>query len=126
MAPIAETPEPPYYVVVITTQRTPVDDGYGDMAARMFELASRQPGYLGMESVRAADGAGITSSYWADLDSIARWKAHVDHLVAQRTGQARWYESYQVRVGRIERDYRWSRPAAGAAPAEPPGPSAIR
>ncbi len=31
----------------------------------MAELASTQPGFLGMESVRGGDGFGITLSYWA-------------------------------------------------------------
>jgi heme-degrading monooxygenase HmoA len=107
--PFAETPEPPYYVVVITSQRTEGDDGYADMAERMFELASRQPGFLGMETVRDPSGEGITSSYGRDPDSIRRWKENVDHLVAQRLGRERWYEAYRVRVARVEREYDWAR-----------------
>lgn len=115
--PIADTPQPPYYAVVFTSERTPLDGGYGDMAERMVELASQQPGFLGVESVRGADGAGITSSYWADLESIRRWKANVEHLVAQRRGREGWYARYRVRVARVERDYGWP-PAGAAAPAE--------
>jgi len=60
---IANTPEPPYYAVIFTNTRTEADDqGYGDMAQRMVELAAGQPGFLGVESVR--DGRlGITVSY---------------------------------------------------------------
>ena len=61
---IASTPEPPYYAVVFTSQRTDSDDtGYGEMAARMVELAAQQPGFLGVESVRNTEGVGITVSY---------------------------------------------------------------
>ena len=37
-------PAPPYYAVIFTSQRTPVDQGYGDMAERMVALAAEQPG----------------------------------------------------------------------------------
>jgi hypothetical protein len=58
--------EPPYYVVVFTSQRTTDDpDGYEAMADAMADLASKQPGYLGIESARGPDGLGITVSYWA-------------------------------------------------------------
>ena len=47
----ARTPTPPYYAVIFTSRRTEEDDaGYGEMADRMEELASRQPGFLGIES----------------------------------------------------------------------------
>ena len=64
MERFANTPQPPYYVVMFTNQRTERDDeGYHAMAQRMLELAAQQPGYLGAESTRDADGFGITLSY---------------------------------------------------------------
>jgi hypothetical protein len=42
----AKLPQPPYYAVVFSAQRTAGDDGYGDTANAMGELASRQPGYF--------------------------------------------------------------------------------
>ncbi|MGJ4748930.1 antibiotic biosynthesis monooxygenase family protein, partial [Leptospira sp. SA-E8] len=57
-APFASLPEPPYYAVIFSSRRTPGDAGYGDMAERIVALAAQQPGYLGMESVRGADGFG--------------------------------------------------------------------
>jgi heme-degrading monooxygenase HmoA len=43
--------------VTFTSTRTSIDDGYGDVADRMVELASQQPGFLGVESVRDASGS---------------------------------------------------------------------
>ena len=70
MSGIAETPEPPYVAVVFTSLRTDGDNGYAVMSARMDELAAQQPGYLGVETVRGADGFGITVSYWASEAAI--------------------------------------------------------
>jgi heme-degrading monooxygenase HmoA len=99
----AKTPEPPYYAVIFTSRRTAVDEGYGAVAQRMVELAAQQPGFLGVESVRGADGLGITVSYWASQEAIAAWKAHGEHRVAQSRGHARWYEHFETRVCRVER-----------------------
>jgi len=99
----ARTPQPPYYAVIFTSQRSDVDDGYGATADRMVELASRQPGFLGVESVRDATGFGITVSYWAALEAIAAWKAEGEHRVAQATGRRQWYSHFETRVARVER-----------------------
>jgi len=100
---IANTPKPPYYAVIFTSHRTDGDNGYGAMAERMETLAKQQPGYLGIESAR--EGVGITISYWRDLESIAAWKAHLEHTEAQRMGREQWYSSYQVRIAKVEREY---------------------
>ena len=99
----ARTPEPPYYAVIFTSQRTDVDDAYGAMADRMVELASQQPGFLGVESARDAGGLGITVSYWSSLEAIAAWRAHAEHRVAQASGRRKWYAHFELRVARVER-----------------------
>jgi heme-degrading monooxygenase HmoA len=101
----ANLPDPPYYSVIFSSQRTPAENGYDQMADRMVELASRQPGYLGVESVRGADGFGITVSYWTSLESIANWRSHAEHRIAQETGKALWYEHYELRIACVERAY---------------------
>ncbi|MGZ4779782.1 MAG: antibiotic biosynthesis monooxygenase family protein [Thermoanaerobaculia bacterium] len=102
----ARTPEPPYYAVIFTSRRTDVDDdGYGAAAGRMFELASQQPGYLGFESARGADGLGISVSYWESEEAIANWKRNAEHRLVQGQGYAKWYEEFFTRIARVERAY---------------------
>ena len=103
MSQIANTPEPPYYAVIFSSERTDVEEGYAEMAERMIALASVQPGFLGVESAR--EGLGITVSYWRDLASIKAWKADAEHQEAQRLGHQKWYASFKTRIARVERDY---------------------
>jgi heme-degrading monooxygenase HmoA len=105
MSAFASTPSPPYYAVIFTSQRTEGDQGYGDMAERMVELANEQPGFLGVESARGVGGFGITVSYWESMQAIANWKANAEHRIAQETGKTRWYADYQLRVAKVERAY---------------------
>lgn len=106
MSQLAQTPEPPYYAVIFTSQRKPEgDQEYGEMAEKMVSMVSKQPGYLGVESVRDANGFGVTISYWATLDAIRNWKANESHLVAQEKGKTVWYENYTTRICKVERVY---------------------
>lgn len=100
---IAKTPQPPYYAVIFTSLRTEGDNGYGDMSVRMVELASKQDGFLGIESAR--EEIGITVSYWRDLASIQKWKNNTDHAVAREKGRQDWYSHFKVRIAKVERDY---------------------
>jgi len=100
-----ELPEPPYYAVIFSSERGGDDPAYGEAAERMVALAAEQPGYLGIESVRGADGRGITVSYWRTREDIAAWKANAEHREIQLRGRKEWYTRYVVRIARVERAY---------------------
>ena len=103
MSLIANTPEPPYYAVIFSSLRNDDIEGYAETAACMVELAALQPGFLGVELAR--EDLGITISYWSDLESIKKWKAHAEHLEAQKLGMDKWYSNYMTRIALVERDY---------------------
>jgi heme-degrading monooxygenase HmoA len=101
-----DPPEPPYYLVVFSSQRHASNEReYAQAAQRMVALAARQPGFLGVDSARGADGFGITVSYWRDEASIKTWREHAEHLPVQRAGRDRWYERFAIHVARVERRY---------------------
>ncbi len=83
---LANTPEPPYYVVIFTSKRTGIEEGYAEMAEHMMALASKQPGFLRVETAHE-DQVGITVSYWKDEVSIQSWRELADHQEAQRLGK---------------------------------------
>jgi heme-degrading monooxygenase HmoA len=93
----------PYYAVIFTSTQTEAIDGYTEMAEKMEALAKAQKGYLGIESAR--NSIGITVSYWESLDAIKAWKANTEHLLAQQKGREQWYNWYNVRICKVEREY---------------------
>lgn len=103
MSLIINTPKPPYYAVIFTSEKIDEDKGYDAMSNRMVELVSKQDGFLGFESSR--ENLGITISYWIDEKSIQNWKANLEHQEAQKIGKELWYKKYKVRVAKVERDY---------------------
>src|SRR3546814_16566357 len=85
--PFANLPAPPYYAVVFSSlRRGGDDDGYVAAAGRMVELAREQPGFLGVESTRGADGLGITRSSWESAEAILAWPRHADHATPRGPG----------------------------------------
>ncbi|MBK5533261.1 antibiotic biosynthesis monooxygenase [Pseudomonas sp. TH08] len=95
------------FAVIFTSTRTEGDNGYAAAAERMGELVREQPGFLGVDSIRGADGVGITVSYWQSEAAILAWRQNPEHRVIQARGREIWYSAFQTRVCRVEREYRF-------------------
>lgn len=96
-------PFKPYFAVIFTSKQSQTIEGYDKMARHMEALAKEQPGFLGLESAR--NHVGITVSYWESLEAIKMWKEHSEHIIAQKYGRSKWYDSYRVRICKVEREY---------------------
>lgn len=109
-AGFARLPAPPYYAVIFSSRRRGGEgDGYAETAARMEELVREQPGFLGVESTRGADGFGITVAYFESEESILTWRRNAEHTAARERGRAEWYEHFELRIAKVERAYGWNR-----------------
>ena len=105
-----KAPPAPYYAVIFSSTLADDAEGYGEMAARMVELAREQEGFIDVESAsRTSEGFGITVSYWRDLESIRKWKAQSEHAAAQKMGRDAFYKNYRLRIARVEREYGFER-----------------
>lgn len=103
---IPKNPLPPYYAVIFTSKRSEIEkEAYHSTASKMVSLAEKQEGYLGIESYRNENGYGVTISYWQSLENISAWKRNLEHRAAQQKGREKWYESYKLRIAKVERDY---------------------
>lgn len=100
---IVDSLKPPYYAVIFTTIVTNNLEGYFETAERIECLAKMQKGYLGIESAR--NELGITVSYWQTLEDIIAWKNNVEHTEARNLGREKWYQQYQLRICKVEREY---------------------
>lgn len=104
------THEPGTIAVIFVSQRSEADaDGYAAAAAAMGELASRQPGYRGIDSVRDAAGLGITVSYWANEAAAIAWRDDPEHTAIREAGRNRWYTRYDLHVAAVTRSYDWTK-----------------
>ena len=92
------------WVVIFRAHVRQLDDDYGRTAQRMRELALTQFGCLAFQAVTEGSEE-VALSYWPDPASIAAWRAHPEHLEAQRLGRERWYRRWSVEVAQVQRSY---------------------
>jgi len=92
------------YAVIFRAKIKLFDEEYSQTAARLRELARKKYGCLDFVSFTEGDDE-IAISYWESLEQIKSWKQDPEHLSAQEKGKHRWYESYQVKVVDIIREY---------------------
>ncbi|MCZ2723388.1 GNAT family N-acetyltransferase [Marinomonas sp. 15G1-11] len=101
-----EKPSLPYYAVIFTSKLIQSDVIYKALLDKMIDLASMQEGFLGVET--SSDEIHILISYWKDLASIKSWKEHTFHDRVQKMSKEFWFESYDVKVVKVEREYGFS------------------
>jgi heme-degrading monooxygenase HmoA len=92
------------YVVIFRAEINQLDAEYSATADRMRQLALSEFGCLEFHALTEGSEE-IALSYWPDLDSMARWRAHPEHVQAQDRGRNEWYRRYRVEITRIERSY---------------------
>jgi heme-degrading monooxygenase HmoA len=77
-------------------------------APRYFELAAflkpeleRSGGVLFVDRYMSVDRPSVILSHqwWADEESLIRWREHTQHRAIQRTGREQHFEDYRLRIG---------------------------
>ena len=92
-------------VVVFRSRLTPeAGADYGRMAEEMTATAKGMPGFIDVKSFTAEDGERLTLVWWEDRETLAGWRNHPRHQIAQQNGRARWYEYYKIEVAEVIRD----------------------
>lgn len=92
------------YVVIFRAKIRALDAEYSRAASRMRELALGQFGCLDFHAVTEGQNE-VALSYWPSEEAIKAWRSHPAHVLAQKAGRERWYESYSVQVAKISREY---------------------
>lgn len=101
-------------VVVVFRSRLSAEagDDYSEMAAEMLATAKEMPGFVEFKSFQAEDGERVSLVYWQDHETMAAWRAHPRHRIAQNSGRAKWYAYFRLEVADIVRETRFERPGS--------------
>jgi heme-degrading monooxygenase HmoA len=99
-------------VVVVFRSRLSAEAGedYSAMAEEMLATAKLMPGFVEFKSFKAEDGERVSLVYWQDHETMAAWRAHPRHRVAQSSGRAKWYASYRIEVADVVRANTFDQP----------------
>jgi heme-degrading monooxygenase HmoA len=98
-------------VVVVFRSRLTSEAGedYSVMAAEMLATAQEMPGFVEFKSFKSDDGERVSLVYWQDHETIAAWRNHPRHRIAQNTGRAKWYAEFRLEVADIVRESKFER-----------------
>jgi heme-degrading monooxygenase HmoA len=87
---------------------------YEETGARMVELVSAMPGFLGMDYA-ATDGGELLVARFASHESLAAWREHPEHLLTQQAGRERFFARYRIDVCEVVRSYEFGASEGQAA-----------
>lgn len=85
--------------------RPGVGEEYGKEAGRLAAIAQKMPGFVSIKGYTAADGEELVLVEFEDEKTLAAWRNHPEHLVAQERGRKDFYAEYQIQVCNVLRGY---------------------
>ena len=82
---------------------------FQQLGTRMLDLARSMPGFISYKVYVADDGERCSVIEFDSPENLQAWRKHPEHLEAQQTGRARYYEEYSLYVSEPERESLCSR-----------------
>ena len=81
------------------------DDRFHTLDALIETAARANPGFLGSETWKSADGKRVNATYyWTDLQSIKVFSSDPRHLEA-KSQYRQWYKGFQIVISEVIRSY---------------------
>jgi heme-degrading monooxygenase HmoA len=79
---------------------------YEETGARMVELVSGMPGFLGMDYAEV-EGGELVIARFESHEALEAWRNLPEHKVAQQRGRERFFSAYRIDVCEPVRSYEW-------------------
>jgi heme-degrading monooxygenase HmoA len=96
------------YAVIFEVKVKPEGkDQYLDIAAKLKAQLVQMDGFISIErfSSLVEEEKILSLSFWESKESIAKWKANMDHMQAQQKGRMELFEDYRIRLAEVFKDY---------------------
>jgi heme-degrading monooxygenase HmoA len=77
---------------------------YGQRAGKLFEIVSAMPGFRSIRDYAAEDGERMSVIEFDSLESLATWRDHAEHRIAQELGKQRYYSEYHLQIRELVRE----------------------
>jgi heme-degrading monooxygenase HmoA len=88
-----------------------VDQEYGADVSKLLAIAQKMPGFVSIKGYAAADGEQLILVEFETEQSLAAWREHPEHLIAQELGRSKYYSEYQIQICNTVREYGFKSPA---------------
>ena len=77
---------------------------YGQRAGKLFEIVAAMPGFRGIRSYAAEDGEQLSLIEFDSHESLAAWRDHAEHRIAQELGRHKYYAEYHLQICDVVRE----------------------
>jgi heme-degrading monooxygenase HmoA len=97
--------------IVLFRIRTRADinqEEYQQAFARMLELVSQIPGFIGIEGFAGEDGSELAVARFDSPEAIAAWCDQPEHVRTRQRGREEFFTSYDITIATVSRHYDWS------------------
>ena len=99
MSSLADHLKPPFFAAIMDSGVTAASHPVPSQA--MAALATRQHGFLGLETAESDDGRPVTVSYWHDQAAIDAWLDAGAQMMADGQAAASVLRACEMRVTRV-------------------------
>lgn len=69
------------------------------LGARMYELATRMPGFVSYKDFASEDGETVSIVEFESEETQRAWREHPEHVEAQRMGREHVFSEYTIHIG---------------------------
>ena len=76
---------------------------------RMLELVSEIPGFVDIAGFTGEDGSELAVARFETPEAISLWRDQPEHAATRERGRAEFFESYDITIATINRQYDWTR-----------------
>jgi heme-degrading monooxygenase HmoA len=77
---------------------------YGQRAGKLFAIVAAMPGFRGIRSYAAEDGEQLSLIEFDSHESLAAWRDHAEHRIAQELGKQKYYSEYHLQICELVRE----------------------
>ena len=96
---------------------------YGQRAGKLFEIVAAMPGFRSIRDYESEDGERLSVIEFDSHESLAAWRDHAEHRVAQELGKQSYYAEYHLQICELVRESHKERAAVRSrAPGSTPSP----
>ena len=79
-------------------------DEYGRLGGRMYDIVSKMPGFLSVQSFKTDEGEEIAIFRFASEEALEAWRTHPEHVETMKRGHAEFYASGYFQICKVIRE----------------------
>ncbi len=98
-------------IVLFRARTRPDHDAseYGRLFEQMLEKVQELPGFIDIAGFAGEDGSELALVRFDSPADVEQWRDHPDHVETRRRGREEFFDSYDITIATVSRQYDWTR-----------------